>query len=78
VFVSDLGEHKIVPSRFVRSTVILGLDPEYCGVAYLQPFNTAELAKTGHSLKRLVSVEATLVVQNPLASFKIADISPTK
>jgi len=78
LFVSDLGEHKIVPSRFMRSTVLFGLDPEYVGVAYLQPFNTAELAKNGHALKRMVSVEATLVVQNPLAHFKIADISPTK
>jgi hypothetical protein len=78
VFVSDLGEHQIKPSRFVRSSVILGIDPEYVGVAYLQPFSTVELAKTGHAMKRLISVEATLVVQNPLAHFKIADISPTK
>jgi hypothetical protein len=78
VFVSDLGEHTIKPSRFVRSSVILGIDPEYVGVAYLQPFATTELAKTGHSMKRMIAVEATLVVQNPLAHFKIADISPTK
>lgn len=76
VFVSDLGEHKLVPSRFMRSSVILGIDPEYVGVAFLQPFSTKELAVNGHAMKRMVSAEATLVVQNPLAHFKISDINP--
>jgi hypothetical protein len=76
VFVSDLGEHTIRPSRFVRSSVVLGIDPEYVGVAYLQPFGSTELAKTGHAMKRLISTEACLVVQNPLAHFKISDVDP--
>lgn len=76
VFVSDFGSHKLVPSRFTRTSVAMGIDPEYVGVAYLQPFGSKELALTGHAMKRLVSVEATLVVQNPLAHFKISDINP--
>lgn len=78
VFVSDLGDHKIVPNRFMRTSVLFGLDPEYVGVAFLQPFSQTELAKTGHSMKRMLAAEATLVVQNPLAHFKIGDINPNK
>lgn len=78
LYVSDFGEHKLVPNRFMRTSVAFGIDPEFVGVAYLQPFNTFELAKTGHSHRRAISCEATLVVQNPLAHFKIADISLTK
>lgn len=75
LYVSDFGEHKIVPNRFMRSSVLFGIDPNYIGVAYLQPFNTFELAKTGHAMKRAIAVEATLVVQNPLAHFKVSDVN---
>lgn len=78
LYVSDFGEHKLMASRFVRSTVLFGIDPDYVGVAYLQPFKTTPLAKTGHAEKRMISVEPTLVVKNPFAHFKIADISATK
>ena len=78
LYVSDFGEHKLMPNRFMRSSVLFGIDPEYVGVAYLQPFNTFELAKTGHSHRRAIACEATLVVQNPMAHFKVADISLTK
>ena len=78
LYISDFGEHKIVPNRFMRSRTLFGIDPGYVGVAYLQPFNTFDLARTGHSWRRAIAVEATLVVQNPLAHFKIADIDPNK
>ncbi len=78
LYVSDFGEHKLVPNRFMRTSVVFGIDPEYVGVAYLQPFNTFDLARTGHAWKRAISAEATLVVQNPMAHFKIADVSTTK
>lgn len=78
LYVSDFGEHRLVPNRFMRSTVIFGIDPQYVGVAYLQPFGQEEIAKTGHAMKRLVKVQATLVVQNPWAHFKIGDVSATK
>ncbi len=78
LYVSDFGEHKLVPSRFVRSTTLFGIDPDYLGIAYLQSFKDVPLAKTGHSEKRMLSVECTLVVKNPFAHFKIGDISATK
>lgn len=78
LYVSDFGEHKIVPNRFMRPSVLFGIDPGYIGVAYLQPFNTFDLARTGHAWKRAIAVEATLVVQNPRAHFKVSDINPNK
>lgn len=78
LYVSDFGEHKLVPNRFMRSTTIFGIDPEYVGVAYLMPFSQKDLALTGHAIKKLLSVQATLVVQNPFAHFKIGDVSVAK
>jgi hypothetical protein len=40
VYVSDFGEHKIVPSRFSRDRSALVRDMEYWAVAYLRPFHT--------------------------------------
>jgi hypothetical protein len=76
LYVSDFGTHEIMPSRFMRTSVLFGIDPDYIGVAYLQPFSQVELARTGHAMKRMLKVQATLVLQNPFAHFKIADINP--
>ncbi len=75
LYVSDFGEHKLVPNRFMRASTLFGIDPEYVGVAYLQPFSQKDLATTGHAMKKLLWVQATLVVQNPWAHFKIGDIN---
>jgi len=71
----DFGTHELIASRFVRASVLFGIDPEYIGVAYLQPFSQFELARTGHAEKRAIRVAATLVVQNPFSHFKICDIN---
>ncbi len=75
VYVSDFGEHRIMPDRFSRDRTVLGLDMEYWGVAYLRPFQQFELAKTGDSEKRQMLVEYTLVAKNQASSFKIADVN---
>jgi hypothetical protein len=74
LYISDFGEHRIVPNRFMRTTTLFGIDPQYVGVAYLQPFSQKPLAVNGHAQKRMVKAQATLVVQNPWAHFKVADI----
>ena len=75
VYVSDFGELTIVPSRFSRSRDVLVLDPNYARVAYLTPTNQKELARTGHSERRLISVEYGLQVDNEAAHGVVADIS---
>ena len=75
LYVSDFGEHRLVPNRFMRTSTLFGIDPQYVGVAYLQPFSNKNLSDTGHATKKLLWVEATLVVQNPWAHFKVGDIN---
>lgn len=75
VYISDFGEHKIIPSRFSRDRSALFLDMEYWGVAYLRPFQTKPLAKTGDSERVQMLVEYTLVSKNEAASGIAADLT---
>jgi hypothetical protein len=78
LYVSDFGEHEIVASRLVRSSVIFFLDPTMLNFAYLRPLKSWDLAKTGDSDKKQMLCEGTLMVRNPKAHAKICDVSPTK
>jgi hypothetical protein len=74
IYVSDFGEHMIVPNRFSRDRTALILDMDYWKVATLRPIQQNVLAKTGDSEKRQILVEYTLVAANPNASGKVADL----
>lgn len=74
VYISDFGDHRIVPNRFSRDQTALVLDMDYWAVAYLRPFKIEELAKTGDSEKRMLIVEYTLEAKNEAASGKVTDI----
>jgi hypothetical protein len=79
VFVSDFGTISIVPNRFIPNadsddTAFL-LDPEMASVAYLRPFQTNELAKTGDADVTQLLVEYTLEVKNEAAHGIISDLS---
>jgi hypothetical protein len=51
------------------------LDPEYAAVAYLRPFQTNELAKSGDADVTQLLVEYTLEVRNQAAHAIIADLA---
>jgi len=74
VYMSDFGSMSVVPNRFMRSRDALVLDPEYASLAYLRPFQTNELAKTGDSEKTQILAEVTLQVKNEAAHGIIADL----
>lgn len=74
LYVSDFGELQIVPTRFQRARDVFVLDPSYARVAYLQTTKQTELARTGHSERRLISVEYGLQVDTQKAHGVIADI----
>lgn len=76
IYVSDFGELQIVPTRFIRTRDIFVLDPSYARVAYLQKTKQEPLAKTGHSERRLISVEYGLQVDTEAAHGLIGDINP--
>lgn len=75
VYVSDFGEHKIVPSRFNRDRTMLILDMDYWDIAYLRPFTQYPLAKTGDQDRKQMLAEYTLVSKNQAASGKVADLT---
>lgn len=75
-YVSDFGNHTIVPNRFMRSRTVLVLDMEYFAISELRSMQTTELAKTGDNDKVQLITELTLEVRNEKASGKIADALP--
>lgn len=75
VYMSDFGTVSVVPNRFQRTRDALVLDPEYAALAYLRPFATNELAKTGDSEKTQILAELTLEVRNEAAHGIAADLA---
>lgn len=75
LYVSDFGEHRIVPDRFMRTRVALVLDMDYWSVAYLRSISQKPIARTGAAEKRFIDVEYTLVARNPLSSGAIVDLT---
>ena len=80
VYLSDFGTMSVVPNRFMNSTnacdeTAFVIDPDMLAIAYLRPFATNELAKTGDSEKTQLICEATLEVKNEGAHGIIADLS---
>lgn len=79
VYMSDFGELTVVPN-YVQATsgndVAWILNPDYLGFAYLQPFQSTPLAKTGHTEKEMVFAEGCLVVTSEAAHGKVANLTP--
>ena len=75
LYVSDFGEHQIVPNRFSRAGTVLFLDMDYWAVAYLRPIHQIELAKTGDAEKRALLVEYTLISRNQESSGKLPGLT---
>jgi hypothetical protein len=74
VYMSDFGTMSVVPNRFMRVRDALVIDPEYAALAYLRPFQTNDLAKTGDSENTQILAEVTLEVKNEAAHGIIADL----
>jgi hypothetical protein len=77
IYISDFGQVSIVANRFQRERDVFVLDPEYASVAYLRPFQTVELAKTGDAEKRMLLVEWGLKVHNEKAHGAVYDLNST-
>ena len=76
VYLSDFGTLQVIPDRFMRTRDALLLDPEYAALAYLRPFATNDLAKTGDSEKTQLLAEFTLEMRNEAAHAIVADLNP--
>lgn len=68
VYESDFGEVKLIPDIFISSSKnVMYVNPNYVRVAYLRPFQTIPLAKTGDSDQKMLLVEYTLELGNEKA-----------
>lgn len=76
LYVSDFGEHKLVPNRFMRDQTILCLDMQYWALGELDGFSTEKLAKTGDADRAMIIGEYTLISRQQKASGKVSDINP--
>jgi len=73
VYSSDFGDVKLVPDIFIRGRDTFWINPAYVRVAYLRPFDTHPLAKTGDSDRKQMLVEYTLEMGNEKAQGAIFD-----
>ena len=75
VYVSDFGEFKVVPNRFQRNRTAFLLQMDMWQVMYLRPIEVVDLAKTGDSMKKLITVEFGLCGKNEASSGVIRSLT---
>ena len=73
-YVSDFGTLEAIPNRFQATRDVFLLQSDKLAVAYLRPFQTVELAKTGDAEKRELIVEWTLECRAPKAHGAVYDV----
>jgi len=75
VYVSDFGEIKAVPNRFMRTRDVFILQSDKLAVAYLRPFFVKDLAPTGDAEKKELICEWTLECRAPKAHGAVYDVN---
>lgn len=75
VYVSAYGTTQLKLSRYMPAADAYCLDMSTWEVAYLRPYQTVEIGKTGDSDKKMLLAEWTLVAKSPLANSKAHGIS---
>ena len=76
LYISDFGEHRVVPNRFCKTNQVLVLDMDYWKIAYLRKVSQKEIARTGAATKRFIDVEFAVVATNPQSSGKVSSCVP--
>jgi hypothetical protein len=77
VYVSDFGVIDVIPDRFMRSRDVLLIESDMWAIAYLDPYQQFDVAKSGDSEKRVLLVDYTLEARNSASSGIVADIDAT-
>jgi hypothetical protein len=75
VYVSDFGEHRVVPSRFCAANIVQVLDMEYWAVAQLRGMTKERLAKTGDAERFHLVTELTLESRQEAASGLVVGVN---
>lgn len=74
IYVSDVGEHRVVPSRFNDAEFVQVLDTNFWALAQLRGMTKEKLAKTGDAETFHLLTEVTLESRQQLASGLIVGI----
>jgi hypothetical protein len=74
VYVSDFGELSVIPNRLQAVRDVFVLQADKLAIAYLRPFMTTELAKTGDADRRQILAEFTLEMRAPKSCGAIYDV----
>lgn len=74
-YVSDFGTIQAVPNRFMAARDVFLLQSDKLAIAYLRPFQTTDIAKTGDSDAQQIIVEYTLECRAPKAHGAVYDIA---
>ncbi len=77
IYVSDFGNLQMVPNRLMPAETAYFLDYEYWDIAYLRPFMTHDIARTGDSVAQQLLVEFGLRSKNEEANGKITGWAAT-
>lgn len=76
VYIGDFGSIQVIPHYMMAgSTDAFILNTDYIDVAFLDGVKVNDLAKTGDSMRILVTMDATLSVRSSAAQGKISDLS---
>lgn len=75
VYVGEFQTLNVVPNRFSRTRSALVVDPTMWKLCYYQRMKTDDLAKTGHSDRKMLSAEFTLEACNEKSSGVVADLT---
>lgn len=75
LYVSDYGRHQVILHRYMRSSVVLCIDPSYWAIRFLRRPMSRELARTGDGRKYQIITEHALVARNWKASSKVVACS---
>jgi hypothetical protein len=73
-YVSDFGTLQAVPNRFQAARDVFLLQSDKLAIAYLRPFQTVELAKTGDAEQRELIVEYAMECRAPKAHGAVYDV----
>lgn len=77
VYVGEFDTIKVLPSRWQRARDAFLIDPEFAAVAYLRPFHTEAMGKTGDNELRVVRAEYGHKIKNEKAHGGIFDLTTT-
>lgn len=75
VYVSDFGELKAIPSRFQDANDVFIIESGKFAIAYLRPFMTTDLAKTGDADRKMLITEWTVEARAPKSSGAVYDVA---